>query len=91
MDELTKPFSATVLALKELNPDEERLAQLGIHLKTGDYFATLTYIMSFIEDTLATCDTRDVELKTRELSLLEDIKKDLTHLQENYRIEPKTV
>ena len=89
MDEIYTPLAATILTLRDLNPDDERLAQLDFHLKTGDYFAVIATIMGFVEDTLAGADAVNPALKERELALLMDLKKDLIYLQEHYRIEPK--
>lgn len=91
MDEIAEPLAASLANLASLHPEDERIKKLDIHLKTGDYFAMLVHIMSFIEDTLASAPATNAALKERELKLLADIKKDLLYLHEHYQILPKSV
>jgi hypothetical protein len=67
--------------------DDYRLSRLEFHIKNGDYFPMLATILGFIEETIKQCDKS--ELAERQYALLKDVKKDLMHLHQKYRIEKK--
>ncbi len=69
--------------------DNERLARLHFHLKTGDYFPTLATILGFVEETLGNYTASTDALPPLEQELIRSVRKDLLHLHEYYHIEPK--
>ena len=89
MDHSSQPLTSTFINVSSMDTDHERLKQLGIHLKAKDYFATLATVMGFVEETIASADASNKELREREVTFIQDLKKDLLVLHKHYRIEPR--
>lgn len=69
--------------------DAERLARLHFHVRSGDYFPTLATFLGFIEETLGSTIATDSTMTTLERELVKSLRKDLMHLHQYYRIQPK--
>tara|TARA_Y100001958_G_C21076320_1_gene434141 strand:+ start:610 stop:807 length:198 start_codon:yes stop_codon:yes gene_type:complete len=65
-----------------MNKDDS--TRRDFHMKTGDYFASLATIIGFIEEKM-----QEVDPDSMESRLLEGIRKDAIHLQENYTLKHK--
>lgn len=58
--------------------------RIDFHVEKGDYFALLSTVMGFLQESLADCAKG-----SKEYELTKDLRKDLRYLHENYRIVPK--
>ena len=67
----------------------ERLSKLAFHIETGDYFYSLSALLAFVEETLASGDTEESQLL--QLEAVRASRKDLQYLQNHCVIEPRPV
>lgn len=67
---------------------EEALKRLRFHVKVDDYFATLATLLGFVEEklTLLEKSVNKGQATSLELSILNEMQKDLMYLQKNYHI-----
>lgn len=90
MDNMYRPLASITLTLRDLyGEDNEHMRRLSFHIETGDYFAMLATIIGFVEETLKGAKSPNQPLQERELLLMQELKKDLVHLQEHYEIRSK--
>jgi len=71
-----------VLILRDRDEDGQRRKKLEFHIKSGDYFGTLATIIDFIRN------EEKIIAKDKD-KILKNIKDDLLHLQDNYKIVRK--
>jgi formate dehydrogenase maturation protein FdhE len=69
--------------------DQERLARLHFHLKSGDYFPTLATILGFVEETISSLELPQDAMPALERELIHGVRKDLMYLHKYYQIELK--
>lgn len=84
---LARPFDEVVERAKG-PADTDRLARLRFHLDNGDYFAYLATIFGFLEENL---DGHQDDVINEELAFVRTVRKDLVYLQNEYRIDPRTL
>lgn len=64
---------------------EQRKQTIDFHIQSGDYFGTLATIMGLMADLLSS----NAEASKRSIATLNELREDLSYLQENYSIERK--
>jgi hypothetical protein len=79
-----KPF-----AEMDMSPEPKSLEQLEFHIKSGDYFPLLATVMGFLEESIRACENGFLTIVPMEAGLIEDVRKELLHLHQHYKIEPK--
>lgn len=63
---------------------------LPLHLESGDYFALLSTVLGFVEETVANCKCGlSEDIVPLETTSIRDLRRDLNYLQKNYQIVPK--
>ena len=62
--------------------------QLLLHIKTGDYFAALSTLLGFLEESSALCQ-EDTLLAHAQARAIKAARNDLAFLDKKYRIIPK--
>lgn len=79
------------LFLRDVGETEEavRRERLEYHIKSGDYFNMVATVIGFLEESLKQHCAEDPALEAQEIAIAQNLRKDLMHMNENYRIEPK--
>lgn len=69
----------------KINQDD--IDRLDFHAENNDYFSTLATLLGFVEEAMV--DKNSDKSVDNELKLLQQIKKDLLYLNDNYQIVKK--
>ena len=89
MNPINEPTASTLFDMSALTHTDKEVEQLKRHVKTGDYFAILATVLGFVEDSLGSAITKNEELKECEIRVIQNLKKELTYLNNHYDIAPK--
>lgn len=87
MDEVVVCNAHAIYLLIRDTPDDERIERLKFHVDEGDYFPYLATVIGLLKDAAI----GEGDIPEAYLPLIEDMKKDLIHLQEHYDLVKKDV
>ncbi|TSD05286.1 MAG: hypothetical protein Greene07147_607 [Parcubacteria group bacterium Greene0714_7] len=89
MSELQFPDSQTNILILDDSQDEAlQLKQFIFHVENGDYFAMLSTLLGFVEETANKLEEKDEAMKIAEMQIAR-LRHNLQYLHENYNITPK--
>lgn len=81
------PVEPDILILE--NADEgSQMHELIFHVESGDYFAMLSTLLGFVEETASKLQEQDEAMKIAEMQIAR-LRANLKYLQDNYTITPK--
>lgn len=80
-------LDTNILILEDSSEDGE-IHQLIFHVETGDYFAMLSTLLGFVEETAGKLQEQDEAMKIAEMQIAR-LRANLKYLQDNYVITPK--
>lgn len=70
-------------------PPDDRVREIAFHVKSGDYFSTMSTIMMLLEDSLKECVERDIRPTEFQQRTLHALKDEMMHLHNHYRVVAK--
>ncbi len=89
MGELEFPvIHSNILIIQDAEDAEGELKQLIFHVENGDYFAMLSTLLGFVEETAGKLQEKDEAMKIAEIQIAR-LRENLKYLHENYTITPK--
>ena len=89
MSELQFPdVQPNILILDDSQDEAGQLKQFIFHIENGDYFAMLSTLLGFVEETANKLEEKDEAMKIAEMQIAR-LRQNLQYLHENYTITPK--
>mgnify|MGYP001565162621 CR=1 FL=1 len=89
MSELQFPdIQPTILTLQDSQNESGQFKQFIFHVEHGDYFAMLSTLLGFVEETANKLQEKDEAMKIAEIQIAR-LRENLQYLHENYTITPK--
>lgn len=89
MSELQFPdIQSNILILDDSQDEAGQLKQFIFHIDNGDYFAMLSTLLGFVEETANKLEEKDEAMKIAEMQIAR-LRHNLQYLHENYTITPK--
>lgn len=89
MSDLQFPsIQPNVLILEDSQDENGEFHQLIFHVENGDYFAMLSTLLGFVEETAGKLEQQDEAMKIAEEQIVR-LRANLKYLQDNYIIIPK--
>jgi len=81
-------ITSNILILQDSKDESGEIKQLIFHVENGDYFAMLSTLLGFVEETASKLEEKDEAMKIAEMQIAR-LRANLKYLHENYTITPK--
>ncbi|MES2135330.1 MAG: hypothetical protein V4449_03765 [Patescibacteria group bacterium] len=89
MAELQFPsINANILILQDSQDENGEFKQFIFHVDNGDYFAMLSTLLGFVEETASKLEEKDETMRIAQQQIAR-LRHNLQYLHENYTITPK--